>query len=309
MKTNKEQTSSGINPVVFDMTSNQCVWAKAGVISPRACVNAFNCLNCPIDRKMQDMVLKKKLASGPACHYHIPVENRTVTPATERKCRHMLSGRVSAKYCTNNYDCSNCSYHQMMTDTDYTVPNSEVGDTYAGGFRLAERYYYHRGHAWARVEYGGRVRIGLDDFAMRLVGKLDNFTLPELGSAIGQGEAGMAFTKGELKAESLSPVEGIVTAVNPGILQDPKLANTDPYGQGWLMIVEPARLKKSLKSLLFDEESRAWMEDESQRLGSLVQDESGFQMAATGGRAVNDIAAKLPEIGWDRLVQMFLLTG
>jgi hypothetical protein len=119
----------------------------------------------------------------------------------------------------------------------------------------------------------------------------------------------VAFAKGELKAESLSPVEGIVTAVNPSILQDPKLANTDPYGHGWLMIVEPARLKKSLKSLLFDEESRAWMEDESRRLGSLVQDESGFQMAATGGRAVNDIAAQLPQIGWNRRVQMFLLTG
>lgn len=309
MRTNENKTPSGVNPVVFDMTSNQCVWAKAGVISPRACVNAFNCLNCPIDRKMQDMVVKKELASGPACHLHLPVEERIVTPAADRKCRHMLSGRVSAKYCTNNYDCANCSYHQMMMDTDHAVPESNVGDIYAGGFRLAEKYYYHRGHTWARVEYGGRVRIGLDDFAMRLAGPLDRFSMPELGSAVGQGETGMAFTKGEFKAEGLSPVEGVVVAINPGILQDPKLANTDPYEQGWLMIVEPARLKKSLKNLLFDEESRAWMEDESSRLASLVEEESDFQMAATGGRAVNDIAARLPQIGWNRLVQMFLLTG
>ncbi|MCF8045556.1 MAG: glycine cleavage system protein H [Desulfarculaceae bacterium] len=309
MKNRSKAATAGLQPVVFDMTSNQCVWASAGVISPRVCINAFNCLNCPIDQKMQKMVEQKDLTAGPAYHLHVPVEERTVTPAAERKCRHMLSGRVSAKYCTHNYDCANCAYHQMMTETDSPVPESEVDDTYAGGFRLAKRYYYHRGHAWARIEYGGRIRIGLDDFATRLVGRLDNFRLPELGSTVVQGEPGPGFSKGEFKAESLSPAEGIVVATNPGILKNAELANTDPYGKGWLIIVEPTRLKKDLKNLLFDAEGNAWMEDESRRLASLIQGESGHRLAATGGRAVKDIASQLPEIGWDRLVRMFLLTG
>ena len=309
MKSSAKQSASGVKPVVFDMTSNQCVWANAGVISPRVCINAFNCLNCPIDQKMQEMVLTKDLTGGPAYHLHVPVDQRTVTPAADRKCRHILSGRVSSKYCSHNYNCADCAYHQMMEDTDYSVSASEVDTEYAGGFSLAKKYYYHRGHAWARIEYGGRIRIGLDDFAVRLVGRLDDFRLPELGATVVQGEAGMAFSKGEFKAESLSPVEGVVVAVNPGITENAGLANTDPYGRGWLMIVEPTRLKKNLKSLLFDMESRAWIEDETRRLASLVQGETGYRLAATGGKAVNDIAAHIPEVGWNRLVKMFLLTG
>ncbi|MFO7752932.1 MAG: glycine cleavage system protein H [Desulfobacteraceae bacterium] len=309
MKNKAEDTSSGLKPVVFDMTSNQCVWAKAGVISPRVCINAFNCLNCPIDKKMQETAVRKDYAYGPACHLHVPVDKRTVTPASERKCRHMLSGRVSSKYCTNNYDCASCSYHQMMEQADYSDSGSRTGKEYAGGFSLARNYYYHRGHVWARIEYGGRVRIGLDDFATRLVGKLDDFILPELGSTVVQGEPGCAFSREGFRAECLSPVEGIVVALNPEITKNPEPANTDPYGTGWLILVEPTRLKKSLKNLLFDMESLAWMEDESSRLASLVQSESGHRLAATGGRAVNDIAGNIPEIGWNKLVRMFLLTG
>ena len=309
--TNREgfQIKNKKRPIVFDMTSNLCVWVNTGLMPPSPCINAFNCLSCPVDKKMQARVLQKGIAKGPACDLQIPLHKRMVQSHTTRKCRHMLSGRVAYKYCVHNYDCATCAYHQMIEDEAMTLSATKVEQTFNSGFSLAKRYYYHRGHTWARVEYGGRVRVGVDDFAMRLVGALDHFNLPVLGQNIRQGRPEIGISRGKLKAESISPIEGTVVAVNSKVAEDPGTANRDPYGEGWLMIVEPVKLRVDLKNLIYGDESTLWIEDEVCRLGAMMADDAPYPLAATGGRAVNDIYGEMPELGWDNLVNAFFLTG
>lgn len=297
--------------MVFDMTSNQCVWSKAGLMFPFPCMNAFNCIGCPLDAKMQERLGSKTMAEKPSWSPTVSSssDEKEIQIPIDRKCRHMLSGRVSYKYCMHNYDCATCTYHQLMEEETATLEAAPVDQAHAGGFCLAERYYYHRGHTWARIEYGGRVRVGMDDFSMRLLGPLDSLDLPSLGTTVRQGQPAMGLARGNLKAEALSPMEGIVVAVNPHGLQRAKMAARDPYGQGWLMIIEPTKLKMNLKNLIFGLESTAWMEEESSRLAALACEDTDYKLAATGGRAINDIYGQMPELGWDRLVKTFLLTG
>ncbi|SMC85553.1 Glycine cleavage system H protein (lipoate-binding) [Desulfocicer vacuolatum DSM 3385] len=307
MKTHTIKNKTKQAPMVFDMTSNQCVWSRAGIMSPFPCMNAFNCFDCPLDKKMQERVQSKQMHRHPAWRNHLPHTSEPVITGTDTKCRHMLSGRVAYKYCIHNYDCATCAYHQLMEEETISLAVSHVNKEYAGGFSLAQRYYYHRGHTWARIEYGGRVRLGLDDFATKLLGPMDLPDLPALGTAVQQGEPGIGIARDELKAEALYPMEGIVVAINPTIRQK-GMVNKDPYGEGWLMIIEPTKLKMNLKNLIFGEESIAWMEEESSRLAALVSQETEYKLAATGGRAVNDIYGQIPELGWDTLVKSFLLT-
>ena len=244
MKTNGSK--KGGRPIIFNMSSSQCVWAKAGVIGPTVCINAFNCLDCPLDRKLQARNLSGGDHKGPACDLHLKAGERDARVYADRKCRHMLSGRVASKYCVHDFDCATCAYNQMMEDDNYNLSVSQVDQDRAGGFNLARKYYYHRGHSWARVEYGGRVRVGLDDFSMRLVGKLDDFRLPGLGSMVHQGEPDVGIARGELRAETLSPIEGVVVAVNHRIRENPILAHKDPYGDGWMfkvVLADPADLE------------------------------------------------------------------
>ena len=100
------------------------------------------------------------------------------------KCRHMLSGRVTYKLCGHGYNCVQCPYDQMIEDTAFTPRLSAPACDHASGFDVARDYYYHHRHAWARVEYGGRVRIGVDDFATRMLGPLDAIELPKLGETV-----------------------------------------------------------------------------------------------------------------------------
>ncbi|MBS3809224.1 MAG: glycine cleavage system protein H [Desulfobacterales bacterium] len=296
------------NPAVFDMSSDICVWSKAGVISYTRCINAFDCLSCPLHKR-----LKKDVSSGRLKDGRAPVDwrvfpDRPRTEAEQMKCRHMLSGRISYKYCINNYQCDSCPYNEMIEDETLSDFQEHSVQTIVSGFALARNYYYHSGHTWARVEYGGFVRMGLDDFSARLFGPFDRINLPDMGTAIRQGEACCGIIRGNLQAECLSPIEGVVVAVNPRASAKDSFPEWEPFDAGWLMVIEPVHLTSRLRRLHFGEESRTWLEQEAVALAAIIAEESGHELAATGGRAIPDIYGHLPELDWHELKHRFLHT-
>ncbi len=301
--------SKGTQPaMVYDMTSNLCVWSEAGVIKPTACMNAYDCLSCPLDRKLKRDIAAGRLRDGRALAGWQVSRDLPHRSTEQKKCRHMLSGRVSVKYCVNDYDCEHCAYYRMIEDAGAAEPLSRVEQTLVSGFAMARSYYYHEGHTWARVEYGGRVRIGLDDFASRLFGPPDAFRLPGLGTTLGQGEPGFGLVRGEHSADGLSPLEGVVVALNPRVTENGSPPVDAPYDDDWLMVIEPVRMRGGLRNLFFEEESLAWMEDEAERLTAMIAEETGYRLAATGGRALSDIYGQVPGLEWDRLKSAFLHT-
>lgn len=303
METTKK--GKGSKMVVYDLTTDLCVWSKAGVAETRMCHNAFDCTTCAFDNKVQ-----RELAEAKSWHTNRMLDKRRYgdVPFEERKCRYMLTGQVSQKYCVRSFNCASCEYDQMMEDTHLAAAVQEPGLHIVAGFAVPENYYFHRGHAWTRVEYGGWLRVGLDDFALRLLGPLDRFELPELGGAVQQGAPGWSFSRGSNVAQVLSPVDGIVVSVNPKIKGSAEPANVSPYGEGWLMLVKPNRLQPNLRNLLYGEEVEYWVEDETARLNNLVSDTGEYRLAATGGRVREDIVSRVPNLGWNRLVRDFLLT-
>jgi len=92
----------------------------------------------------------------------------------EQRCRHALTGRApKAKDVRTQYECGDCPFDQMLDDIDPGGPHSFGPPQYlnAHGYLVPRDNYLHKGHGWARVEYGGRIRVGLDDFGNSLVGK------------------------------------------------------------------------------------------------------------------------------------------
>jgi glycine cleavage system H lipoate-binding protein len=293
-------------PIVFSMANDLCVWSRAGVIKSTKCINAFNCLGCATDQRvLAGFDENRKNAGLPGS-----ATPRMQLLMKQGKCRHMLSGRISYGLCSYGYNCANCAFDQMMDDNSY-LPNLQapVVDV-ASGFKVARDHYYHFGHAWARVEYGGKVRVGIDDFALRLLGPQDEIDMPDLGSRVAQNGVQAVLKRDGNEAPTLSPVDGTVVAVNHKVLKDSNTVNSDPYGEGWLMVIQPSSLRNNLKNLFFGQESQTWVDDEYFRLQHLVADAYGeemkYRMAATGGEAISDIYSEVPEIGWNRLVSEFL---
>ncbi len=302
MKTAAE--SKPKSPKVYHLLQDQCVWSQAGVIKPVKCMNAFNCLDCTFDQKVQaDFQAREKSRDARGLAHTAP---RLRLLVKELKCRHMLSGRVSYKLCAHGYNCVKCPYDQMIEDAGLLpAPMAAVCD-HVAGFDVAQNYYYLNRHTWARVEYGGRVRIGIDDFAQRLLGPQDRIELPELGRRISQNAPHAVLRRGKKAAEARSPVDGVVVATNPKLRHQAEIANADPYNQGWLMLVQPTRLRNNLKNLLFGTEILAYIDDEANKLSRMVSDTAGYAMAAAGGEVTKDIYGSVAGLDWDELVTSFL---
>jgi glycine cleavage system H protein len=105
--------------------------------------------------------------------------------------------------------------------------------------RIPEDLRYTSDHEWARPE-GGRVRVGITDFAQDALGDVVFVDLPAVGSEVARGS-----TLGEVEStksvsEIYSPVAGRVVEVNEQLSSSPQLVNQDPYGDGWLCVIEPS---------------------------------------------------------------------
>lgn len=301
MKAKVEANRKKRGPQVFSLTENQCIWMKAGVINFKLCENAYDCLSCAFDKAMVRALEKKESGSdwGQAMRTR---ETR------QRECRHMLTGRVQYHFCSNSYRCNVCEFDQYLEERDLTAAGGTVHAGPVSGFQVADSYYYHRGHSWARVEHGGFVRVGMDDFSLKLVGCPTEVELPKIGAQVEQTGVAWRIHKGEKEARVLSPMKGVVVAVNQKVARTPEIAKKDPYGLGWLMVLEPMELKSNLRNLLFEQEAAAWVKAEAARLDATVMAAYGMSLAATGGEIVDDIMANLPNLEWDHVIHEFLLT-
>ncbi|MBW1902096.1 MAG: glycine cleavage system protein H, partial [Deltaproteobacteria bacterium] len=190
---------------------------------------------------------------------------------------------------------------RMQAETLPVSAQSQVA-----GFELAEDTYYHEGHTWAKPEYGGRVRVGLDDFAQKLLGRLKAIEIPNIGHEVKQGERGFQVRKNGDVAQVLSPIDGIVSHVNEQLLDHPELLNESPYEKGWLFIVEPTKLRKNLKGLHYGEEAHNFMSEERERLFAATNED--MNVAADGGESVEDIFGELKGEDWAEFVKIFLKT-
>jgi len=191
----------------------------------------------------------------------------------------------------------------MMPQQNATRP--QMKDVF--GFQVPiENYYLHRGHAWAAIEGADRVRVGLDDFSQKLLGPADEVRLPEIGKVYYQDHLCMALFRQGKKASFEAPVDGAIEAINPKVRQNPSLIHDDPYGEGWLFMVNPTNLQRSLENLVHGEANATWIDEESHRLLHLMKGTAGITLP-TGGTIIDDLYGNFPEIGWRPLVQEFFL--
>lgn len=230
-------------------------------------------------------------------------------PPSQRPCLHHLEGRISFKPCTNDYNCSRCEFDQYFDD-EYTVHAvvRPVEVLEVEGVTVPQGYYLHQGHAWVKIEEGSSVRVGIDDFALRLLGPLDRIEAPLMGKVVQQGEPHLAVNRGEHRANLLSPLSGVITAVNPKVREQGPLASQDPYAEGWVMTLHAQNLRKELKTLTIARETEEFIEHELEHLHHLIEEVSA-PLAADGGTLAKDVFGAMPQLGWERLTRSFLRTS
>ena len=96
---------------------------------------------------------------------------------------------------------------------------------------------YSTDHEWIRRVEGG-VQIGITDYAQDALGDVVYVQVPNVGAAISAGDSFSEVESTKSVSDIYAPVSGTVTSVNEALAADPASVNTDPYGAGWLCVIE-----------------------------------------------------------------------
>jgi len=185
--------------------------------------------------------------------------------------------------------------------------SEKVKTTLIDWFYLADNFFYHQGHSWAVPESNEVVRVGVDDFAQKLLGKPGRIELPKLGTTVRQGESGWRFRFNGKSITILSPVNGKVVAVNEDIVNNPALINENPYTKGWLFKVKPTKFKTDQKNLLSGVLAHAWMENTVNEISRRMTGNLGVVLQ-DGGLPISGFVKEISSQEWDRIAKEFLLT-
>jgi glycine cleavage system H protein len=93
---------------------------------------------------------------------------------------------------------------------------------------------YTEEHEWVASTEGGRVRVGITDYAQDQLGEVVFVQLPEMGQKVDAGAPAGEVESTKSVSEIYAPVSGEVSAVNEALDEQPELINSDPYGEGWI---------------------------------------------------------------------------
>jgi len=132
-----------------------------------------------------------------------------------------------------------------------------------------EDLYYHRDHMWVKVE-DGKARVGYNDWAQEAAGKLVNLNTRKVGRSVKMGKTLGTVESGKWVGPLKVPVSGTIAELNDEVLKKPSLINEDPYGRGWIAVIEAENLDDELSDLIkgSDQETlETWLGEEKAKHG------------------------------------------
>jgi len=298
----------------LDEKKAPCIWMQADVVQHKYCLSNYSCHACRFDRVLRricdenkSLIKKGKIPEGKKGQIVFWKDKLKKRPPSNRPCIHHMKGRIDFKACNRDYRCKDCEFDQYFDD-QYTVHAvvRPVDLIDIEGIKIPHGYYFHKGHTWLKVEEGSEVRIGLDDFALRMLGPLDRIGAPLIGRALEQDAADIILSRGSKRAKARSPISGVVTAVNSKVRRVGSLANHDPYTEGWVLRAHSKNLRNDLQNLMIGHEAIDFFKEEIDRLYRAIEDVT--LLAADGGHLGFDVYGNMTQVGWGRLVKLFLHT-
>jgi glycine cleavage system H protein len=102
---------------------------------------------------------------------------------------------------------------------------------------VPEDLRYTKDHEWAKLE-GSLVRVGITDYAQDALGDVVFVQLPEPGATVNEGDSFSEVESTKSVSDIYAPLAGTVTEVNSELADAPQRLNEDPYGEGWICVIE-----------------------------------------------------------------------
>lgn len=179
-----------------------------------------------------------------------------------------------------------------------------------GEFSIPGGVFISPGHCWISVEQDGTVKTGIDDFAIKLVGHVDDIEMPNPGMPVKKGQLLFTVRKGDRNLPMYSPISGRVARVNQDLAGHTEALDVTPYDANWICALDAENLHAELQDLKIGKAAVAFYQDEirmyresarkaTRKLAGAVEETDNG-----GSMHVGDLAA-LDDKSWKKLVDRF----
>lgn len=197
--------------------------------------------------------------------------------------------------------------HDLVTATGLTIPFGLKVEELA----LPGGVFFHQGHTWAALDTAGKIKVGLDDFIQKILGRIDGIKANKIGATVNRGDKIFSLMQGKRSVDFYSPVDGVISAVNEEAINNPAVVKENPYEKGWIYTIKPTNLAQDIKALSVAEEARNWIKNEVQKFKEFIaeqfmQDKKLGLTMADGGLPVEGIMEYMDDFSWLKLQEEFL---
>lgn len=287
----------GASAIGFEGRGTERMVGTPFFVDPDACIACGACSEvCPTGAIHMEQLTKQRW--------------KKEVGGAQRLCRYAHMGLVSYKVCPNNLDCATCEVDQNLIDEYGTnpvlalAPGQKKQIKKVAQFLLKQDRYYSHGHTWVRV-LGEHAKVGMDDFAQKLVGEVSSASLSAApGDVVHQGQPAIELSNNGHKATMLFPMSGRVTRVNQLLQEDPSVINEDCYQRGWLYMLEPEDQYRESHELVRPGQSSDWLLAESDSLFATITESAGAALS-DGGDLLPNFSRNLDEKNWQRITEKF----
>ena len=259
----------------------KCVWMTAGLLTYKLCKYDLQCEKCPLDWELRN------LSASPSDGSAASRERKQINSEEARPTPPGRKGRSGGDVLTE--DLSRLNINGSL--------------------------FYHPGHTWVKVEKADEVRIGIDYFLGKIIGKVKVIVLPLSGRRCLQGETLCSIIQEEGILHIVFPVSGSILSVNQKLKDEPELLTKDPLGEGFLLTLKPKNLQRDQKHLFYGEAALSWYQKELERfktaiVSELSPDQKGLGITMQDGEIrLGDIEKLIDTERYIQLVSTFLRKG
>ena len=174
-------------------------------------------------------------------------------------------------------------------------------------FQIPGGVFISDGHCWANVSEDGSAKVGLDDFAKKVIGKIDAVELPNLGMTVKKGQSLFTIEQGTRNISFKSPVSGKVKEINKFINEEIDSLNVTSYDQNWICEIDADELDSEIPTLKIGKSAVSFYQEDIERLQALKKKTKTGKEAELEpeGLIFAGEMEKLDDISWKRFAEEF----
>jgi glycine cleavage system H lipoate-binding protein len=192
---------------------------------------------------------------------------------------------------------------QLKPRVHVTGP-AETDRSFEGEFSIPGGVLISTGHCWASLAEDGTARIGLDDFARKLLGSIDTIDFPDIGMNVKAGQPLFSVKQGQRQAQFHAPLSGKVVKINEDLREDCAMLEEMSYGKNWICVIDGDDLDAELPRLKIGKSAVALFQEDIDRFQAYVQKANGREISDPASLCIGAIE-KLDDTRWETTVKEF----